>query len=307
MLFACRALFGIGMGGVWSAGMPLAIEQCPPARRGVVSGLLQGGYAAGVILATAVYQFGYPLVRDDPDGWRILLWLGIAPAALVIWIMQYVKESPVWLEQRAARAAQPAHGRTGSFRRLFSRELLPITIHTTLLLASLLFLYNSITWWYPTLLDQMSRARLPFITAFSAGGMVGAFFCGRLSETRLGRRGSASLITAIGVLSVPLYLYSDGGTMLLLGAAMMGIFGTGAFGVVPTYLSERFPTIARGTGAGFAYQAGAGLAAIGPTFIGVLRDNGMPLANAMAMCIVAAGALAVALFWLGPETRGRTL
>ena len=26
MLFACRALFGIGMGGEWAAGMPLAIE-----------------------------------------------------------------------------------------------------------------------------------------------------------------------------------------------------------------------------------------------------------------------------------------
>ena len=51
MLFACRALFGVGMGGVWSAGMPLAIEHCPPRLRGVVSGLLQGGYALGVILA----------------------------------------------------------------------------------------------------------------------------------------------------------------------------------------------------------------------------------------------------------------
>lgn len=56
MLFACRALFGVGMGGVWSAGMPLAIEHCPPRHRGVVSGLLQGGYALGVILAAAVYQ-----------------------------------------------------------------------------------------------------------------------------------------------------------------------------------------------------------------------------------------------------------
>ena len=34
MLFACRALFGVGMGGVWSAGMPLAIEHCPPRHRG---------------------------------------------------------------------------------------------------------------------------------------------------------------------------------------------------------------------------------------------------------------------------------
>jgi SHS family lactate transporter-like MFS transporter len=301
MLFACRALFGIGMGGVWSAGMPLAIEHTPPQHRGVVSGFLQGGYAFGVILAAAVYQFGYPLVSDRPEGWRMLMWVGILPATLVLWIMKYVKESPVWLDrQRHARAtAQPA-----AFSRLFHRDLLPVTLHTTFVLASLLFLYNSITWWYPTLLDQLGRARLPFITAFSAGGIAGALVCGRLSETGWGRRGAASVLTLIGVLATPIYLFSTGTIPLLLGAAIMGVFGTGAFGIVPTYLSERFPTAARGVGAGFSYQAGAAIAAIGPTLIGSLRDDGVGLAWAMAICIAISGALTAGLFWAGPETRG---
>jgi len=301
MLFACRALFGIGMGGVWSAGMPLAIEHCPARHRGVVSGILQGGYALGVILAAAVYQFGYPLVSGRPEGWRMLLWVGILPAALVLWIMKYVKESPVWLERQrhVSRGAD-----TASFSRLFRRDLLPTTVHTALLLASLLFLYNSITWWYPTLLGQLARPRLPFIAAFSAGGIAGAFLCGQLSETRLGRRGAAALITVIGVAAAPLYLFSSGGTLLLIGAATMGVFGTGAFGVVPTYLSERFPTAARAVGGGFSYQAGAALAAIGPTFIGSLHDNGIELASAMAACIAVSGVLFIALLWMGPETRG---
>lgn len=302
MLFACRALFGVGMGGVWSAGMPLAIEHCPPQHRGVVSGLLQGGYALGVIMATAVYQFGYPLVSDRPEGWRMLMWVGILPAALVLWIMKYVKESPVWLERRQHLASGVQ--RDGSFANLFRKDLLPITIHTTLLLASILFLYNSITWWYPTLLDQLQRARLPFITAFSTGGIVGATVCGRLSETTLGRRGSAMLITLVGILAAPLYLFSEGTVSLLVGAAMMGVFGTGAFGVVPTYLAERFPTAARGLGAGFAYQAGAALAAVGPTLIGSLQDNGFPLASGMAICILLSGVATIIFFWLGPETRG---
>src|SRR4249919_118690 len=40
MLFVMRALFGIGMGGVWAAGMPLAIEHWPQHLRGRVSGML---------------------------------------------------------------------------------------------------------------------------------------------------------------------------------------------------------------------------------------------------------------------------
>jgi MFS family permease len=85
---------------------------------------------------------------------------------------------------------------------------------------------------------------------------------------------------------------------------MMGVFGTGQFGIVPTYLIERLPTAARGVGAGFAYQAGAALAAIGPTLIGSLRDNGVSLAWGMASCILVSGALTIVLFWMGPETRG---
>src|SRR5262249_1381498 len=133
MLFACRALFGVGMGGVWSAGMPLAIEHCPPRHRGVVSGLLQGGYAVGVILAAAVYQFVYPLVRHRPDGWRLLMLAGILPALLVLWIMKNVKESPVWLERRQRGGTGTSPQR--SFADLFRRDLLPITLHTSLLLA----------------------------------------------------------------------------------------------------------------------------------------------------------------------------
>jgi SHS family lactate transporter-like MFS transporter len=300
MLFTFRALFGVGMGGVWSAGMPLAIEHSPPRHRGVVSGILQGGYAMGVILAAAVYQFGYPLVSSRPDGWRMLMWVGIVPAALVIWIMKHVRESPVWLD-RQRQTSGPA---SGAFSRLFHRDLVLVTLHTSVLMASLLFLYNSITWWYPTLLDQINQARLPLITAFSAGGIAGAFVCGRMSETALGRRGAATLITVIGLAATPLYLFSDSTAALLVGAATMGVFGTGAFGVIPTYLAERFPTVARGVGAGFSYQAGAALAAIGPTLIGSMRDNGVSLASAMAICMIASGVLFMGLIWLGPETRG---
>jgi SHS family lactate transporter-like MFS transporter len=304
MLFACRALFGVGMGGVWAAGMPLAIEHSPSRQRGRVSGLLQGGYAMGVILAAIVYQFVYPLVSQREDGWRVLLWLGILPALLAFWIMSWVKESPVWLERQRHLRDTGDH-ETLSFARLFNRELLPITVHTTLLMGSLLFLYNSITWWYPTLLGQIGRRPLGFQVAFQGGAIVGALACGRLSETSLGRRGAASLATLIGLAAIPLYVFTTNTLLLGVGAATMGFFGTGNFGIVPGYLNERFPTGSRAAGAGFAYQAGAALASVAPTFIGTVHDRGMAWAPAMAICIGASGVLVIILFWLGPETRGR--
>src|SRR5579863_3103004 len=46
-----RALFGIGMGGEWGVGASLAMEKVPARWRGVLSGVLQEGYAVGYMLA----------------------------------------------------------------------------------------------------------------------------------------------------------------------------------------------------------------------------------------------------------------
>src|ERR1700694_5408583 len=50
-----RALFGVGMGGMWGVSASLAMEKVPPRYRGLVSGLLQQGYAAGNLLAALAY------------------------------------------------------------------------------------------------------------------------------------------------------------------------------------------------------------------------------------------------------------
>ena len=110
MLFAFRALFGIGMGGEWAAGMPLALEHWPTRYRGLASGLLQGGWYWGYILSALTFHFIYPLASGIPDpfseapgstlAWRVMFWTGVAPALLVFWIRSRVTESPVWLARQ---------------------------------------------------------------------------------------------------------------------------------------------------------------------------------------------------------------
>ena len=133
--------------------------------------------------------------------------------------------------------------------------------------------------------------------------MIGAPICGRLAETRLGRRGAISILSLIGVLTIPLYLASEP-AILLTGALFMGAAGVGMAGAIPTYLMERFPTAIRSTGTGFVYHVGAAIGAITPTLIGSLRDHGMALSLAMSIFIAAAGVLVIVMIWSGPETRG---
>ena len=87
MLFALRALFGLGMGGEWAAGMPLVLEHWPKRLRGFVSGLMLGGWYWGYLLAAAVFQFIYPLFSDTPDfAWRTMFWVAVIPALITLWI-----------------------------------------------------------------------------------------------------------------------------------------------------------------------------------------------------------------------------
>ncbi len=306
MLFAFRGLFGIGMGGMWAAGIPLALEHWPPHLRGLASGLLQGGFSFGFMLSSLVYQLGWPLVSGSPDmGWRYMLWAGVIPALVIFAVMFTVKESPVWLEQQRQRAA--TGGPRFSIARLFHRDLRAVTLHTSVLMGTFIFSYHSITFWYPTLLAQNHLPPLRYLVALNAGGLFGSIVLGRLSETRLGRRGAPTLGMIVGVACAPMYLWSSDPTLLLIGALMIGLGASGAWGIVPGYLSERFPTEARGVGTGFAYHVGAGLGAFTPYLIGTLQDRGLPLATAMLACITAAGVLVLTLLWLGPETRGRRL
>ena len=307
MLFAFRGLFGIGMGGMWAAGMPLALEQWPAKFRGIASGILQGGYSTGFLLSSLVYQLGYPLISDRPEwAWRLMLWAGVLPGTVIFFAMRRVPESPVWLEKERELRAAGSRPRL-SLGRLFDADLRWVTIHTSMLMGGFTLMYQSTTFWYPTLLTQLKQQPLAFLLLLNAGGLTGSVTLGALSERWGGRRGAATVGVVLGLASAPLFLFSASPLGLLAGAWLIGFMASGAWGIVPGYLSERFPTDARGVGTGFSYHVGVGIGALGPYLIGALQDGGTDLRTAMLWCIASAGAVVLVLLWLGPETRGRRL
>jgi MFS transporter, SHS family, lactate transporter len=302
MLFACRALFGIGMGGEWAAGMPLALEHLPDRLRGAAAGFLQGAWAWGYILSAVVFQTLYPVIRSRSDlAWRAMFWVGAIPALLVLWIRSRVTESPVWLERHRAGAMR---NRTISLARIFDRDLIGITVHCSILAAAFMISYYSVTYWYATFLQGRHLNTLPYIVVLNIGGIVGSAFWGGVSEGRLGRRGAMTCAAAVGVSVSPLYLLTNDPRLLLLGALLVGFGAHGMWGAFPSYLTERFPSEARGAGAGFCYHAGALVGSLTSFAIGRMVDTGWTLPHAMTTAIALSGLAVGLLIWLGPETRG---
>jgi SHS family lactate transporter-like MFS transporter len=311
MLFTLRALFGIGMGGEWAAGMPLVFEHWPTKLRGLISGIMLGGWYWGYLLATLTYHFIYPLFSDVPDfGWRAMFWVAIIPALLTFWIRSRVKESPVWVERQRKIKEAASRGQTldepkVSVVRIFQPDLIMTTLHTTAVIGSFMCVYYSINFWYPTFHIEAGRSTLPYLVAFNLAAIIGTATWGRLSETRLGRRGAVTITVVVGMASLPLYLNDGNPTALMVGAVLMGGFGMGIWGMAPAYTTERFPTSVRGVGPGFCYHAAAAIGALMPSALGWLENNGMELTSAMTYAMLVSGVLAGILIWLGPETRGR--
>jgi len=289
-----RALYGIGMGGEWGVGTALAMEVVPVARRGIVSGILQEGYAFGYIFAAVTYFFIFPHL-----GWRPMFFLGGAPALLVLYIRAKVPESRVWEHNRPARGAI-----IRAIRANLRRFCYLVVLLTVMGLIS-----HGTQDLYPTFLEH-SRGLSPGMVAgiaiiYNLGAILGGLVFGLWSDV-LGRRRTVVIATVLGVLVVPLWLYPRSLILLATGAFIMQFMVQGAWGVMPAHLAELSPPEVRGLFAGLAYHLGV-LFAANAAFVEALLGERIGYANALAIVAGSSLAMAAVVIALGGERKGASL
>jgi SHS family lactate transporter-like MFS transporter len=305
LLFIFRALLGIGMGAEWPAGAALAMESWPARSRGFMSGVLQGSWSIGFLLSSLAYGLLYDVI-----GWRGLLILGVLPALAVVWIRLYVKEPPVWAENRRLQREQKQEFRAPLLD-IFRLKMLPNTIGACLWMASGFIVYYSVYGMFATHLQKdlhldAAMTAMPIalanLVAFLASG-----FWGIIADV-LGRRWAMIIPAAIGIVVTPFYLFPTSYAVVAGAFILQGAFLGAIYGQNPSYLSERFPTEVRATASGFCYHQGAIWAGFtGPVL--ALLAAGQPLGFAVPMLIATCGAAAVFVVTLlfGPETKGKVL
>src|SRR5882762_7171504 len=216
-----RALYGIGMGGEWGVGASIAMEAVPARWRGLLSGVLQEGYAVGYLLAAAAYFFVYPHF-----GWRPLFFLGGIPALLTLYIRAKVPESKSWSLSRP-----PSGAIWRALRRNYRRFLYLVALMTMMNLVS-----HGTQDMYPTFLklerglDPRTVATIAII--YNVGALLGGLVFGYLSD-RFGRRRAMVAAVLCGVLIVPFWIYPHSLVWLTVGAFLMQFMVQGAWGAIP--------------------------------------------------------------------------
>ena len=225
-----RALFGIGMGGEWGVGASLAMEKVPPRFRGVLSGLLQEGYAMGFLLAAACYWIVLPRW-----GWRPLFFIGGLPALLALFVRYGVKESEVWERTRH-------HDWTSLLRAILSNWKL--FLYLVILMAGMNFSSHGTQDLYPTFLKSdrgFTPQRVAWVTiVMQIGAVIGGITFGRLSDL-MGRRPAMVLALVLAILVIPLWAFTHSLVLLVSGAFLIQFMVQGAWGVIPAHINELAP------------------------------------------------------------------
>jgi len=304
-LFLFRALLGFFMGAEWPAGAALAMEQWPIRSRGFMSGVLQGSWSIGFLLSSVIYGLFY-----DQIGWRGMLWIGVLPALSIVWIRYYVKEPPVWVENRRQQRAEKREVRAPLIK-IFQRGMLSNTLLACWWMASNFVLYYSIWALFATHLQADLKltamgTAVPFMIA-NILSFLGMCFWGYLADT-IGRRWAMMIPAAIAIPVAPLYLFTSDPFWITVGFGLQGAFGGALYSQLPAYLSERFPTEVRATASAFCYHQGAilgGLVAPVLAYFATTYQIGYA-APMLVGTVVAAFSVVIALS-LSPETMGKEL
>ncbi|KAI1432890.1 sugar transporter family protein [Xylaria sp. CBS 124048] len=313
-----RALFGIAMGGLYGNAAATALEDIPDEARGLISGMLQQGYALGYLLATA---FARGLVNTTPHGWRPLFWFGSAPPIIFIVVRFFMPETNTYIAHQELRRANGSIGKTfiAEGKVAVKRHWL-LLIYLVLLMAGFNFMSHGSQDLYPTLLKNQFGFNPNQVTitqvvanlgAITGGTVVG--FCSQI----FGRRFSIIVMCIFG--GALLYPYGFVSNERIIAAAFFEQFAVqGAWGVIPVHLMELSPGAFRTFVVGSAYQLGNLISSASSTIEATIGErfplpplqNGVSRYNygiVVAIFMGAVYAYTIVLTILGPEHLARRM
>ena len=264
-----RLLMGIFFGGEYAVGHTFAIEYAPQKKRGMIGGFIQSGFPLGYVLGSLVFALVSSLTTSQTMlsyGWRIVFMTGVIPVFLALYIRNNLHESPEFEKAKARGKIEKS-----PFLNLFKPPQLFDFLQVFFFMTGLFLTDYSVYGFLPNILTLKGRGfdttTYSLIYGFALFmAFLGYNFYGWLSD-KTGRKILTQWYCAfLVVFGIPVFyvLYhaaiARNLKMAILGTVMAAMLKL-AWGVVPAYLCERFPTKRRAAGVGFGYSSGALLGA----------------------------------------------
>ncbi|KXX73939.1 Carboxylic acid transporter protein [Madurella mycetomatis] len=311
---AVRALFGLFMGGVYGNAIAMALENSPTDTRGLMSGILQQGYAFGYVCA-ACANLG---VGGGVESWKTVFWIAAGLSIGVGVVRCLFPESQQFLEARKAgknRANPSAFWR--ETKMMLAQEW-KLCIYCIFLMTWFNFYSHTSQDSYTTFmltqkeLNNAGASRASII--MKVGACVGGTVLGYVSQW-FGRRRTIIVAALMSGFLIPAWILPDDESGLSASGFFLQFFVQGAWGVIPIHLNELSPSAFRSSFPGITYQLGNMISSPSAQIVNAIAESNFVQARSgrmaeaygptmgIATAIIATGIIVTTA--LGPEKRGR--
>ncbi|MBB5158863.1 MFS transporter [Saccharopolyspora phatthalungensis] len=312
IFLALRIIQGLFVGGVTATTHTLGTESIGARWRGLMSGLIGGGGAGiGAALASLDYivinRF-FPGAAFGEWGWRVLFFTGLLGAALSLFVLRNVEESPMWQSGGSAGSAKRV-----PFRELIAGPRRKVFAINVAVAAGAGAQYYLTSGFMPTLLGEVvpvePAARGAILLASSLIVVIAAVAAGELSE-HIGRRRTMLAIGCLNVIALPAVLWAiaatgaDGVSLIALLCMLLAFLANAAYAPVMIFLNERYPTALRSRGTAVCWNVGFMLGGLTPTFVNLLSPELSDVPSRLMVFLVVACLVFVVAALASPETRG---
>ena len=319
LLIILRFVQGLFAGGEWASGSVITMEMVPKKMRGLLSGFVQSGYSFGFVLASFVYGIMlslYPGQAFIEIGWRIMFFTGLIPGVIALIIRIKMVESKIWLESKEQK--KEIH-KTPLKNIISDKEQRKRILLALIIMTGLMYSYYTSIGFMPVFLENfvnMNKNDVAMIMiVVTVAALIGTVFTGYISQS-VGRMKTLTIFASASIiLSAPLlyglFISTNIYEKIVYSSILIFISAT-AFGPIPAFLSERFPTEIRNTASGLVYNGGLIIGSWAPVIAISLLSNAksfsphlIPLALALNISI---GSIMLLIgSKLNPDTRNVNL
>lgn len=240
-------------------------------QREAVIGYTQVAQSGGGILVAAVYGAAVTAVPYLPGAlsgyqpWRYTMMTGLIPVIVVLALLPFLPESPVWREKkRAGTLKRP------SLAELFTPSFRRTTIVTTIMMACAFGAASGAIQQMPRIVPGLpelagvsrtvQQQTVSLVQMYQEiGGIVGRFFLAFLAIRIVSRRTLIRIFQVPGLILLPLVFIFPATQNLALvkwGIFLVALTTISQLSFWGNYLPRVYPTHLRGTGEGFGANVG---------------------------------------------------
>jgi MFS family permease len=273
----------------------VAAEETSSQDRAKAVALVAAGYGVGAGLTAIIHS-----LASSTLGFRGTVAMAVVALALVPVIARWVTEPDRFVVSEAEHDhPMPVLGAIGPRFRV----RLAVVVALAFTVAVITGPANTFVFLYAQNVRRLSGGVTAAMVVGAGVAGLGGLLVGRWMADRLGRRPTGAL-GMVGIAGSATLAYSGGSVVLVVGYVLGVLFGSVFAPAAGALVNELFPTGVRASVSGWFVVAGVIGASVGLVVFGAVADVGNRFGRAALVTFLPV-AVAAALFWCVPETRGR--